>query len=135
MAERRGTTKAGAAIYSHDSSTDEKQVFDTLRRLVSEDASKGDMHVIYVISGTHGASNGTVTAAMADVKFKEADLDSAGITRININIRDYHKMAPNRWTELSNKGPKVVLLLAWCYSYQWLSNSTPNGNNKKIEMS
>jgi hypothetical protein len=135
MAERNGTTNAGAAIYSYDSPTDKTQVFQTLRRLVAEDAQARRTRQIFVISGTHGAADGTVTPDCADVSFKVEDLDSASITRTNINIRDYHQTAPNRWQELSNKGQNAVLVLAWCFSTQWLSNNTANGNNNsKIVM-
>ncbi|MDC0710182.1 hypothetical protein POL68_17020 [Stigmatella sp. ncwal1] len=135
MAERTGQTKAGATIYSYDAPTDQNEVFATLRKIVADDANARRTRQVFVISGTHGASDGTVTAASADVRFKEEDLDSARITRTNINIRDYHQTAPNRWKELSDKGQNAVLVLAWCYSTKWLTNATANGNNNtKIVM-
>ena len=134
MAARSGTTKAGATIVSYDATTNKDEVFQTLRGLVAEDARTGRTRQIFVITGTHGAADGTVTNGDADVSFKQEDLDSARITRTNINIRDYHQTAPNRWKELSDKGSNAVLVLAWCFSNQWLSNTTANGNNNKIVM-
>ncbi len=133
-AEKAGTTKAKATIYSYDAVTNQAEVFETLRKVVTEDAKSGKKRIIYVITGTHGAAAGTVTAANADIKFRDEDLDSARITRTNINIRDYHQTAPNRWKELSDKGENVVLVLAWCFSHQWTTNATADGNNGKIVM-
>ncbi|MGK3965420.1 hypothetical protein WMF38_14740 [Sorangium sp. So ce118] len=134
MPERHGTTDAGATTISYDAPTAGDEVFGTLRRLVGEDAEAGRTRVIYVISGTHGDVDGTVTPEMADVSFKHEDLGSAGITRSNINIRNYHETAPNRWIDLGGKGENAVLVLAWCYSYQWLSNVSGQGNNQRIVM-
>ncbi len=132
--EKIGATKAGATLYSYDAPTGKVEVFNTLRKIVAEDAASGNKRIVYVITGTHGNSDGTVTKANADVTFKNEDLDSARIARTNINIRDYHETAPNRWKELSDKGKNVVIVLAWCWSYQWTSNSTPGGNNGKLVM-
>lgn len=127
-------TKAGAQVISFNAPTDQNEVFQVMRDLVSQDAKSSNKRIIYVITGTHGKSDGTVDQTMRDVSFKEEDLDSARITRNNINIRDYHETAPLRWKELSEKGKNVVHILAWCYSNQWTTNTTPNGNNGKLVM-
>ena len=101
---------------------------------MSEDAASGKKRIVYVVSGTHGSANGTVSWTSADIKFRDEDLDSARITRTNINIRDYHQTATTRWKELSDKGENVVIVLAWCFSHQWTTNATAEGNNGKIVM-
>lgn len=124
-------TKAGAEVISFDNETDQKEVFDQLRELIKKN---GTSKIINVISGTHGNPNGTVTGSCKEINFKKEDLDSAKITSKNINIRDYHQTAPNRWKELSDQGKNVVHVLAWCYSYQWTTNKSADGNNGKLVM-
>jgi hypothetical protein len=124
----RGTKKPD--IYCYDDVTDKDEVFDTLRDLVKTHKMAKN---IYVISGTHGSSNGTVDATDKDVSFKKEDLDSAKITSSNINIRDYHQTAPNRWKELSQKpGATNIIVLAFCYSRQWFENNGVGGNDGKL---
>jgi hypothetical protein len=131
--EMQGKTRAGSDVYSYDTETEKDQVFATIRKIVREDVENGKTRQVYVISGTHGALDGTVNNAGADIGFKEEDLRAASITRSNINIRNYHELSPNRWQELSDK-KNAALVLAWCYSYQWTTNDTPDGNNGKLVM-
>jgi hypothetical protein len=49
-------------------------------------------------------------------------------------VRNYHLLTPHRWKELSQKEEDAVMLLAWCFSYQWLHNNTQSGNDGKIVM-
>ena len=127
-------TKAGAQVISFNAPANQIDVFNVLRDLVSQDAKSSNKRIIYVITGTHGNFDGTVDQTIRDVSFKDEDLDSARITRNSINIRDYHETAPLRWKELSDKGKNVVHILAWCYSNQWTTNTTANGNNGKLVM-
>ncbi|WP_024890342.1 hypothetical protein [Luteimonas huabeiensis] len=133
-AERASRTVAGASVYAYDAPTDQAEVFRTLRRLVAEDANAGTHRQIYVVTGTHGNPDGTVTGDCAEIRFKAEDLDSARITRSHIHIRDYHLTAPNRWRELDERGPNAVIVLAWCYSHQWTRNPGPDGNDGKLTM-
>lgn len=133
-AERVSQTRAGARVYAYDAPTDQAEVFGTLRRLVAEDARSGTHRQIYVVTGTHGRSDGTVTGDCAEIRFKAEDLDSARITRTHIHIRDYHLTAPNRWRELNERGINSVIVLAWCYSHQWTRNPGPGGNDGKLTM-
>ena len=132
--EKLSMTKAGAEVISFDAPTDQNEVFNVLRKLVKQDADNKSTRIINVISGTHGAANGTVTGACKEIQFKKEDLDSAKITSKNINIRDYHMTAPNRWKELSGQGKNVVHVLAWCYSFQWTTKNSADGNNGKLVM-
>ena len=131
MAERQASTKAGSLICAYDALTNKDEVLVTLRRLVKEDADGRHVRQIYIISSTHGNSDGSVDPEDAEVEFKAEDLQSAGITRTNVNVRDYHQTGKNRWAELRQK-TDAVLVLAWCYSLQWLGNPTDSGNNGKI---
>ncbi|MBF0544676.1 MAG: hypothetical protein HQM08_09590 [Candidatus Riflebacteria bacterium] len=129
-AEKEGTTLKGATIYSYDTTTDAKEVAATILKVIK---NKGRVKII-VITGTHGASNGTVDKSFAEVNFKMEDFGTANVSSNLITIRDYHQTAPNRWKEISDSGNKVVIVLAWCYSNQWLSNKTAQGNKNLIAM-
>lgn len=131
-AEKTTVDKAGAQIVSYDNKTNAKEVFDTIQRLVSEDAKNKSTRVIYIVSGTHGTASGTVDASCKEIAFKDEDLKSAGITRTNINVRDYTLTSSNKWAELNGKGKNNVIVLGFCYSLQWLSNTSADGNNGKI---
>lgn len=132
--EKSSRTKAGAEVISFDNVTNDKEVFDVLRKVVKNDALNKTPRIINVISGTHGAPNGTVTGTCKEINFKIQDLNSANITSKNINIRDYHDMAANRWKALSDQGKNVVHVLAWCYSNQWTTNKSTDGNSGKVVM-
>lgn len=88
---------------------------------------------IWVISGTHGTSSGTVDSGCKEPDFKHEDLDSANVTSKNIHIMDYHLLAPNRWKELREKSSKTnIVVLAFCYSSQWFGNDVVDGNDGKL---
>jgi hypothetical protein len=123
------TTLFGATIYSFLQPTHKDMVFDLLRQIARDHGRSVSVHVI---SGTHGGLDGTVDPHRADVKFKQEDLDSARITSNLISIYDYHRLSVNRWREISNRGGKAIIILAWCHSHDWLWSS--KGNNGKIVM-
>jgi hypothetical protein len=130
-AEVEGKTKKGATIYSYNTPTNATEVSNTIRKII---VAKGRSVKIIVISSTHGARDGSVDKSYAEVKFKKEDLATANITSNLVAIRNYHETAPNRWQDISDSPSTVVIVLAWCYSNQWLSNTTANGNNGKIVM-
>ena len=121
-------TAKGATLVTFNSPTSKSEVNEVIHDLVKDDAESGVTRQIYIISGTHGDSSGAVVPGYKEPDFKAEDIDSSNKTRSNINTRDYHQTAKNRWAELDGKGDKAVIILAWCYSNQWLTNTTPNGN-------
>lgn len=117
-------------VYAYDAATNAAEVNDTLHNLVRQ--HKMDAN-IWVISGTHGAADGTVTAGDREPDFKAQDLDSANVTSKQIKIKDYPLLAPNVWAELRQKpAPTNVLVLAWCFSKQWYENGGAGGNARKL---
>jgi hypothetical protein len=119
-----------ADVFCYNAVTTAKEVNTTLHDIVKK---LGPTKNIWVISGTHGTAAGTVDAGCAQKDFKDQDRDSANVTSRLIHVKDYHLLAPNVWKELSGKpGETNVMVLAWCFSYQWFSNTSDNGNNGKL---
>ncbi len=117
-------------VYCYDAVTNKSEVNNTLHDIVKQ---LGPAKNIWVISGTHGMAAGTVDASCAEKDFRDQDRDSANVTNRLIHIKDYHLLAPNVWKELRDKpGEANVLVLAWCFSYQWFSNTSDNGNKDKL---
>lgn len=117
-------------VYCYDTTTDMPEVMATLRSIVLQHGQKVN---IYVISGTHGAADGTVQAAFAEIRFKEEDRSTANRISSRISIFDYHLLAPKRWEEMRSKPATTSkFILAFCYSQQWFKNLKPNGNQDKL---
>lgn len=129
MAEKTVNRGSKASVRCYDSQTTASEVNTTLHALVRDHRMEIN---IWVISGTHGQKNGTVTADDRLKDFKEEDLNTANKTSKQIHIKDYHLLSPNTWKELDGKPSKTVLVLAWCYSHQWLGNGNHDGNNGKL---
>jgi hypothetical protein len=119
-------SKAGAAVYTYSTPTDATEVAATIRKVVKEDVNNKKVRQIYVISGTHGAADGSI--GCKDFTFKKEDKALADVTRTNVNVRDYNAMSGASWKELSDRSGSAVIVLAWCYSNQWLSNTSADGN-------
>lgn len=98
----------------------------TIRKVVKEDVANKKVGQIYVVSGTHGASDGSI--GCKEVAFKNEDKDTADITRMNLNVSDYRVMSGATWKRLSDRDGAAVIVLAWCFSNQWLSNTSADGN-------
>jgi hypothetical protein len=118
-------------IYCYDNITNADEVNVTLHEIVKQFQTKKN---IWVVSGTHGNTNGTVTGDCKEQDFKKEDLSSADVTSKNIFIKNYHGLAPNNWKELSGKaGSTNIIVLAFCFSYQWFNNETSaDGNNGRL---
>jgi hypothetical protein len=117
-------------VYCYDAPTNAVEVNATLHDIVRQFGMKKN---VWVISGTHGRADGTVSPDDREVDFKAEDLDAANKTSKQIHIWDYHLLAPNRWAELRNKpGGTNVIVLAFCYSQQWFLNPGPGGNDGKL---
>lgn len=116
--------------YCYDSTTNGHEVNRTLHDIVRQ---FGMTKNIWVISGTHGRSDGTVALAGHVPDFRAEDLDTANQTSKQIKVWDYHLIAPNRWAELRDKPAATnVIVLAFCYSQQWFLNPGPGGNDGKL---
>ena len=121
---------AKSDVYCYDTPTDATEVNQTLHDIVAQYKMTAN---VWVISGTHGTSAGTVDPTCKELDFKKEDVSSANITCKNIKILDYHLLAPNRWAELKGKAGKTnIIVLAFCYSQQWFNNVAPLGNNGKL---
>lgn len=121
---------AKSDVYCYNDPTDAAEVNTTLHDLIRQHKTSRN---IWVISGTHGAANGTVTSAFAEPDFKKEDLDTANTTSKQIHIKDYHLLSTNTWKALREKpGGTNILVLAFCYSQQWFLNNAPNGNDGKL---
>lgn len=117
-------------VYCYNAVTDATEVNQTLHALVKQLATTKN---IWVISGTHGTSAGTVSPGDAESDFKKEDMDTASVTSRNIRIKDYPLMSANTWREIRDKrGDRNVIVLAFCFSHQWFNNSGPGGNQGKL---
>ena len=117
-------------VYCYDTVTNATEVNKTLHDIVKQYKLACN---VWVISGTHGTSAGTVDPTCAEKDFKKEDVDSANVTSKNIKILDYHLLSANRWAEIAGKaGATNVIVLAFCYSQQWFNNVAPQGNNGKL---
>ena len=117
-------------VYCYDNVTDADEVNQTLHAIVKQYKQTCN---VWVISGTHGTSAGTVDPMCKETDFKREDVSSANVTSKSIKILDYHLMAPNRWAEVAGKpGATNVIVLAFCYSQQWFNNLAPLGNSGKL---
>ena len=121
---------ARSDVYCYDNTTIASEVNKTLHDIVAQYKMTAN---VWVISGTHGTSAGTVDPTCREIDFKKEDVSAANLTSKNIKILDYHLMAPNRWAELKAKpGGTNIIVLAFCYSQQWFHNVAPLGNNGKL---
>jgi hypothetical protein len=117
-------------IYCYDAPTNADQVNVTLHDIV---VRYGMQKSIWVIAGTHGEADGTVTLVSGQKDFREEDLDTAYRTSTQIKILDYHLLAPSHWQEIrENPGGSNVIVLAFGYSEQWFLNNGPGGNDGKL---
>jgi hypothetical protein len=119
-----------SSIYCYNAVTGADEVNGTLHHLVRELGMNAN---IWVVSGTHGRKDGTVTDKDHAPDFRKEDLDAANKTSKQIKVWDYHLLAPNRWAELRRKPAGTnVIVLAFCYSQQWFNNPGPGGNDGKL---
>jgi len=121
---------AKADVYCYDNVTDANEVNQTLHDIVRQYKLKCN---VWVVSGTHGTSAGTVDPTCKEIDFKKEDVSSANVTSKNIKILDYHMLSSNRWAEVADKtGATNVIVLAFCYSQQWFNSVAPQGNNGRL---
>ncbi len=123
-------TQKKSDVYCYNEVTNADEVNKTLHAIVKE---FGPAKNVWVISGTHGTTAGTVDPGCVQKDFKDEDRDSGSKTSRLIHVKEYHLLAPNVWKELREKPFATnVLVLAWCFSHQWFSNPSENGNSGKL---
>jgi hypothetical protein len=120
MAHLERNSGTGAEVHCFDMPTDQSEVSGVLHDLVR---FHGSSRNIWVISGTHGKADGTVDASCAHADFKYEDRETASVTSRLIHSLDYHQLSGRRWSDLQTKGDKNIIVLAWCYSYQWFQKN------------
>jgi hypothetical protein len=121
---------SGAETHSFNAVTDKTEVNAVLKAVIKANLRTKD---VYVITGTHGAADGTVHPEFKELDFREDDLESANRTSSKIHVLKYQTMSPATWKQIHDRAAgSTAVVLAWCFSNQWLANHTANGNNGKL---
>ncbi len=110
-----------AKIYAFDKETDKAEVSSLIDK-IRKDLGPAEMNkvMIYVLSGTHGDTNGDLTGEkIFFLEDKSKELQTVKAVQVD------QKTPPNTWKEYFDK-TKSIIILAWCYSNRWKDLATYN---------